>query len=1375
MKKLLSLLLAAVILTSAFGAAAASAGGVDVVVTVAENGGCPVVCEALTVTDADGDGIVTVCDAIAAAASKWGDKASLGFGASALTPAYIKYVWSAGYGSAFGCFVNNKPAASCLDVLADGDYVAAFVYADAAARSDRYSFIEQSGESRKDGLLEFYAYYYDAQGEIEPAAGASVYLDGEITGEAVGDDGAFLLAAEPGEHVVSISSEDALYTCGVLRFTVEEVPESGAKRAVSPEYTESANEKLIAPAEDETLELWFDHSFVKREQNDASSTGLYTYTVRMAKNEIEDCQFFLSSPVAHNDLTVEVSDFLGASRLGCEVYWEHYVKMGDNGYMPDPVIPLVQPISLKANKSQAFLVKIKTAADTPAGDYAATLNVKNSAGEIIKTAEIALHVWDFALSEKTSVKTLFGLGRYGIYAAHGAGDDGGALYAKYYDFLLENRICAYDLPYTVDDPRIDEYLDNERVNSFCIGGQGANVTDSEISAYYAKLSQKDEWLDKGIFYYVDEPMTMQAINEIKSAGEHLAPLYPEYKMISPYFMNYEFGGKDMIELMSPYINVWCTKINAWTPQGATGEGVEHMLSDAQIAKSGTYAERMAAEVAGGDENWDYFCWEPIEPYVTFDAAHQGIEQRIAFWQTYDVGATGLLYFAVNEDSGWGNLEKINAGGHPVYGDGTMLYYGAHLHRVKQPKTDDPVGSTRIECIRDGIEDYMYLDMAKELYGDEVVDELVDSVTTSVVDWTKNNDLFQNARNVLGEMLEEKLAEPKEVPDRLAPKAGSAISLDGEIAVLQGISGNVTAAQLVDEFEGGGGIAVYSPEGVELAGYEYVTDGCTVKLCHLGILVDCATVRTVADVNLDGKLNARDVILLMRSIVGWKDDIASAQADVNGDGKANARDVILMMMKIAGGEADFVFPGGSQFKYSGETELKLYTDVPDTDGSRICRAVSVDALGESPSVNFAIPYGQFLKKVTLPVSLAENGGIAVRLEKLAGDGSPKYEWNYYFNLAPGDKVTLDMTDGGAHSTLGAGLYSLVIVSAVGASVTERNAVIRETGYFPGSAGEDDGRETNFEATVTVEYGEDFELLSDVNMSTMLRPVETVIAVPGLTREYTFLHMTDTHLTLSYPEELTTAARQKEHYELNASFTAATGIAPADRYPYFMRYAKAMGVDRILATGDIVSYASQMNVDTAFRDNLEVCGIPYTYCFGNHDWSLGGNYVSLSARKRYANVLFPQYMGGDNFYEQIEYDDLIVISVDDSADAFWQYDSNTANAEKYFEMFKAANEIGKPILLMFHVPLYSETLAAASRAAWSGRDITIGPNTDLNSYSGVTKAMYDMIAGGETNVAAIACGHVHFNHFDYVGSVPQIITGCGYEGYARIIRLVPANAE
>lgn len=1139
------------------------------------------------------------------------------------------------------------------------------------------------------------------------------------------------------------------------------VTASGADIAAA--LSDSANQKLTAPYEDDTLDLWFDHSFTKVEQKNTTSSGLYTYTMRMARNEIEDCQFFLASYVGHEELSVEVSDFVGPDILPTELFWEHYVQMGKKGTLPDPLIPYEKAMTIKPNRVQAFVVKVKTDKYTPAGDYKATVNVTSSDGKLIKTAEISLHVWDFTLPEETSVKTLFGLDRGSIYSSYNdpQATDGGALYALYYDFLLENRICAYDLPYPITDERADKYLDNPRVNSFIITGYNADKSDEEIREIYKKLSSKDEWFEKGIFYYVDEPVYMDKLNQIASVGERLEKVYPDYKMISPYFLNYEYDGKDAISIMEPYINVWCTKINAWTPQGRTDPGAIHMLTDEQIAKHGTYAERMAKQVADGDENWDYFCWEPVEPYCTFDASHQGIEQRIAFWQSYDFDVDGLLYFAVNESTGWRNLEKINAGGIPVYGDGTMLYYGSLLNQVKQTKRREPVSSTRIENIRDGIEDYMYLELAERLCGKEKVDAIVAEVTPNVLDWTRDDDVLQNARNMLGDMIEAASESEGFVPDALEFVGDCGYSLSGGVKVVRGVSGNVTAAHLVSRTVGGEGVWVYSPDGKVLAAGDLVFDGCMLRLYDGGVLIDEATVRVMGDVNSDGAVNARDVIAIMRAMVGWDEPYSAACADVNGDGKLNARDIILIIKKMLGADVEFVFPEGADFEYTGTKTALLYTDVPADDVSAVNRRASLAELGGDASVNFALTVGQAIDKIKLSAYRAAGGEYSIRLMKVTGGTAAEVE-TFTGTLADSEErqeLVLSPKE-----ECGPGLYSLIVDSASGIDLVERNAVIRQPGFFSGVGGVDTGCTSGFEATLDFRHGADFELSEDLNFSSMLRPVEYTVKIPGLKREYSFLHVTDTHLTLSYEEELNTTERREEQNERNAAFTAVTGINSADRFPYYLRYAKELGVDRLVLSGDIVDYASKKNVDTAFRDNLELCGIPYTYCFGNHDWSFRWCYITHSARKRYADPMFTKYMGGDNYYEEIEYDDFILVSMDNSVD--------TVRPEELAK-FKATNEKGKPVVLMLHVPFWSQTLEGPTRAAWGGRNILIGPGTDLTGYGGATKELYEYIESGASNTAAIIAGHVHFNHVDMVGNVPQIVTGDGYEGFTRLISLVPGE--
>ena len=56
-----------------------------------------------------------------------------------------------------------------------------------------------------------------------------------------------------------------------------------------------------------------------------------------------------------------------------------------------------------------------------------------------------------------------------------------------------------------------------------------------------------------------------------------------------------------------------------------------------------------------------------------------------------------------------------------------------------------------------------------------------------------------------------------------------------------------------------------------------------------------------DVFSDAKANARDVIALMKYIVGWRDSALSDEiADFNRDSRVNARDVIALMKAIVSG-------------------------------------------------------------------------------------------------------------------------------------------------------------------------------------------------------------------------------------------------------------------------------------------------------------------------------------------------------------------------------------------------------------------------------------------------------------------------------------------
>ena len=508
-------------------------------------------------------------------------------------------------------------------------------------------------------------------------------------------------------------------------------------------------DKLTATDEDASVKMWFDHMTEKLYQNNVTATDLNTYVIHMAGNSIENCQFFLA-PEADRSFSVSLSDFTNAdgNTLKTEVLREHYVKV--NGQMiPDALPPIDGPVAVKGGSSQGFVIKVWADKDEPAGLYTATLTVTDAdSGKVIKTANVYTYVYGFSLSDETALRTAINMGDWAIvstYQNRGMNDyEYWDLYKIYYDFLLENRICAYRLPYRLDDGRVTEYLNNPRVNSFVIN----KISDNEAQAYEI-LSQNASWLKKGFYYYVDEPTDTGKLNQLAAAGDRLAQNFPGYRQVSPFFTNLNLGDRDQIEFMKDYVNIWCTKPFAFTPRDkAIIAGTQFMTSSAQDEKYGTFAERMAALAKEGHETWLYVCWEPGQPYANWLAMGDGTEPVVSIWQCKMTDSTGFLYW----DSTYWTADPMNdltpLIGATSHGDGVLLYSGAQVGIY------EPISSHRLENVRMGIQDYQLLTMLEELVGAEAADEMVAMVTTDVVTYTSDDDYLKAVRV----MLLEKVAE-----------------------------------------------------------------------------------------------------------------------------------------------------------------------------------------------------------------------------------------------------------------------------------------------------------------------------------------------------------------------------------------------------------------------------------------------------------------------------------------------------------------------------------------------------------------------------------------------------------------------------------------
>lgn len=522
-------------------------------------------------------------------------------------------------------------------------------------------------------------------------------------------------------------------------------------------------EKRTAAYEDSALSLWFDHAFSKTVRQDVTPTGRDTYKIYMGKNEKENCQFFLSG-AEDKTFSVSATDFRSETgdKVPVSLYYQYYFEMdyeGERQDVPDAIPPVKEGavFTVRAEESAGFVLQAKTSPDTPSGDYTAELTVLNEAGQEVKTATVFLHVWDFTLSEDTVCRTAMWVDKNRL---------GGHDYQTLYDYLLENRVNAYDLPYALSDPAVDEYLDNPRVNSFNIlgfkfnreSGKSEGQIRDAMTYAYEKLSPVAAWKEKGYFYLVDEPNVNEShkLNWIAEYGQWLEECFPGYRQLSPFFSSLWLrqGETDWIEYLRPYIRIWVPKTIAYTTLEEYGSirGAE-MLYQGDIggitAKFGDYPDRVKKmEQEDGAEAWWYVTSQPSDPYITLNTTEPGVAYRVLFWQQKLYGVKGFLYWSTNywSGDGWNACENV-WGDRTTYGNGQLMYPGGKVGE------DTPVGSLRLESVRDGIEDYQVFTMLEERIGAEETANLIRRTTTHPAVWNADEDDFAGERIILGNWLE----------------------------------------------------------------------------------------------------------------------------------------------------------------------------------------------------------------------------------------------------------------------------------------------------------------------------------------------------------------------------------------------------------------------------------------------------------------------------------------------------------------------------------------------------------------------------------------------------------------------------------------------
>lgn len=584
---------------------------------------------------------------------------------------------------------------------------------------------------------------------------------------------------------------------------------------------EVSNEPVTAPHEDAGVTMWFDHSTYNTPAEEITSNGRNTYQIKLAKNETEGCHLLIAASKDMEGLTLKVSSFKNADgkKLDKEVCYGWYFDDVDGKTVADPIPVLEHGFDLSANRSQMFIIKVKSDKDTPAGQYSATVKLKDADGNVIKQANVYAFVWDFTLPDAPYCKTLTDLNEWNMIVGanreattkDGLEDD---LYSVYYGYMLDNKVNCYTLPYAKRgqfwDARVEQYMDDPRCTAFTLFWKhhpeslvNGKYLDAYLEAAYNRVSKKQEWLDKAYFYPDggDEPLSIAALNNIKTWNAQFTQYFGEHKLIIPIHYDALINqSTDFFKYLENDVNVWCPKtyfFNTNADKAAYPDLYTQFYTKSMEEKLGVFSERMAEQQADGDEVWWYVTRFPHDPEITFSINDESVKHRILFWQSKLYDIDGVLYYMCNDWESakqWTKKYEHDVNGTVVdtYGNGVLIYPGGALAEYREKYGSDgypgPIGSLRLESIRDGVEDYDCFTLLDQRFGEGTSDLLIKQVTTALGDYSTDTDLFDRIRTATGSLL--------------AAHAGAGdVNRDGEvnnkdvIALFGYVSGSVDASSI----------------------------------------------------------------------------------------------------------------------------------------------------------------------------------------------------------------------------------------------------------------------------------------------------------------------------------------------------------------------------------------------------------------------------------------------------------------------------------------------------------------------------------------------------------------------------------------------------
>ncbi len=516
-----------------------------------------------------------------------------------------------------------------------------------------------------------------------------------------------------------------------------------------------------------------------------------------ARNEFCAFQIAVSAPasgavtvkdVSLGDLTGPCAATIAAA--SALVYREGFLDVttpsnsaGMTGEWPDPLIPKVDafygetrnafPAQITAGQTQGFWVELLIPTDQPAGAYAGTATVTNADSTTAQIA-VSIQVRDFTLPSTSSLGSAYGFDWDGPCQGHFGGYGGAncddaqleALNALYFQDALNHRITVSSLVYappisngqgdfTTFDTLYGPFLDGTALTgkNTLAGAKITAITYSgdQVAASYAAWAthfKTKGWFDRVFDYTCDEPPNGCAWTDIPTRAAIVHAGDPDFRTLTTTSIQSAMsnGVLSSIDILVPIINFMDGAQDDPYP-GDQRANYDTFLQGAN-ARLWMY---QSCEPSSSCSNGDV---EGATGWPTMFIDESAISNRMMQWMEFKYQVSADLYYdttqAMDTQDAWASQYEFGNNG-----DGSIWYPGKPS--VIGGTHDIPVESIRMKMLREGMQDYEYLNLLTTLGDGAFAQTELAKVVTSAGSFAADPSVLEATRLEMATEIEKDLA------------------------------------------------------------------------------------------------------------------------------------------------------------------------------------------------------------------------------------------------------------------------------------------------------------------------------------------------------------------------------------------------------------------------------------------------------------------------------------------------------------------------------------------------------------------------------------------------------------------------------------------